>query len=215
MCANVRTFVLAEAQRNNYTIATDNSGVITLAPVGQGRFQFENVVGGPGFEPGDSRSRTVLVACPSRPARRHYARMERRRRQEPAATMMREPPASSRNHAGRASEVSGPTCSNTRLVDANSKMIALTKLAPLRNRALATATAACEQDELAAPKPHARKKPFRSGLPSAPATARFRNDRLDHHREQKAEGERPQDLPQHEKRDLRCMQDGVDDKQLA
>jgi len=59
------------------------------------------------------------------------------------------------------------------LVDANSKMIALTKLAPLRKSARATATAAYEHDELAAPKPQARTKPLRSGLPRALATARF------------------------------------------
>src|SRR6202171_5341661 len=63
--------------------------------------------------------------------------------------------------------------SKTRFVDANSKMIALPKLAPRRNRALPTATAAYEHDELAAPKPHARRKPFRSGLPRVRATARF------------------------------------------
>ena len=63
--------------------------------------------------------------------------------------------------------------SKTRFVDANSKMIALTKWAPRRNRALATATAAYEQDELAAPNPRERTKPLRSGLPRTPATARF------------------------------------------
>jgi hypothetical protein len=59
------------------------------------------------------------------------------------------------------------------LVDANSKMMALTKLAPLRKSVLATATAAYEQEELAAPKPQARMKPFKSGFPSVLATARF------------------------------------------
>src|SRR2546425_8736564 len=82
--------------------------------------------------------------------------------------------------------------SKTRLVDANSKMIALTKLAPLRKRALATATAAYEQDELAAPRPHARRKPFKSGLPSAPATARFETTvwTIDESRKPKASGQR-------------------------
>ena len=48
---------------------------------------------------------------------------------------------------------------------------ALTKLARLRKRPLPTATAAYEQEELAAPKPHASRKPFKSGLPRPPATA--------------------------------------------
>src|SRR6266705_1606672 len=59
------------------------------------------------------------------------------------------------------------------LVEANSKMIALTKVAPRRKSALATATAAYEHDELAAPRPHASTKPFKSGLPRALVTARF------------------------------------------
>jgi hypothetical protein len=59
------------------------------------------------------------------------------------------------------------------LVEANSKIIALAKLAPLRNRARATATAAYEQEELTAPRLKESAKPLRSGRPRAPATARF------------------------------------------
>src|SRR5207244_9351197 len=45
--------------------------------------------------------------------------------------------------------------SMTRLVDANSKAIADVKSAPLRNRERASATAAYEQEDEAAPKPEA------------------------------------------------------------
>lgn len=51
--------------------------------------------------------------------------------------------------------------------------MAFAKLAPLRKSALATATAAYEQEEEVAPKPQARAKPLRSGRPRVEATARF------------------------------------------
>src|SRR5205823_1791819 len=41
----------------------------------------------------------------------------------------------------------------------------------------------------------------------------LRNDGLDHGREQEAESERPEDLPEHEEGELQCMHDRVDDKQ--
>ncbi len=41
----------------------------------------------------------------------------------------------------------------------------------------------------------------------------LRNHRLDHRRQKKAEGEWPEDLPQHEERELQGVQDRVDDEQ--
>ena len=91
-----------------------------------------------------------------------------------SSTAMRRPPANSAatNCQPKRMSRTRPS-SKTRLVDANSKMMALAKLAPRRKSARATATAAYEQDELAAPKPQASMKPFKSGRPSAPATARL------------------------------------------
>jgi len=51
-------------------------------------------------------------------------------------------------------------------------MIALVKSAPLRKRLRASATAAYEQLELAAPKAHANAKPRKSGRPRTRTTAR-------------------------------------------
>ncbi len=48
------------------------------------------------------------------------------------------------------------------------------------------------------------------GLPECARHSALRNDRLDHGREQEAEGERPEDLPEHEERDLQGVQDRVD-----
>src|SRR6266853_1778276 len=89
-------------------------------------------------------------------------------------TAIKRPPANSAATNGQPRKIrrTRPS-SNTRLVEANSKMIALTKLAPLRKSVRATATAAYEHEELAAPKPHARRKPLRSGLPRARATVRL------------------------------------------
>src|SRR6266852_1757073 len=56
--------------------------------------------------------------------------------------------------------------SKTRLVLANSKRMALARVAPLRNNPREIATAAYEQLELAAPKSVAKVTPRRSSLPS-------------------------------------------------
>ncbi len=57
--------------------------------------------------------------------------------------------------------------STTRLVEAISKVIAAVKLAPLRNRDRARATAAYEHDDDAAPKPVARASVLGRSSPSS------------------------------------------------
>src|SRR5438270_773601 len=78
------------------------------------------------------------------------------------------PPANSaaRNCQPRSTSRIRPS-SNTRLVEANSKAMALVKVAPLLNKALPTDTAAYEQDDDIAPAPAARDKFLTESFPKA------------------------------------------------
>jgi hypothetical protein len=51
------------SRQNYYITTTDDSGGITF-PTSAVSALTQKLVGGPGFEPGASRSRTVVVACP-------------------------------------------------------------------------------------------------------------------------------------------------------
>src|SRR5437660_4277375 len=119
------------------------------------------------LEPTTPRSACRLASSTIRRLKVSLKRIQR-------ITAISSPPANSAptNCHPRRTRRTSPS-SKTRFVAANSKMIALTKLAPRRKSVRATATAAYEQLELAAPKAHARAKPFRSDRPRARATAPF------------------------------------------
>src|SRR3984957_13765802 len=87
-------------------------------------------------------------------------------------TIITRPPLNSaaRNCQPRRMRSTRPS-SKTRLVDANSKMTAFPSVEPFRNRVRATATAAYEQDEDAAPKTVASATDFGVSRPNKRETA--------------------------------------------
>ena len=89
-------------------------------------------------------------------------------------TTMTKPPANSAARNCHPSRISSTNpSSKTRLVEANSKMIALGSVAPLRNSVRASATAAYEHDDDAAPNAVASTNERASSRPSARAMARL------------------------------------------
>ena len=99
--------------------------------------------------------------------------------------------------------------STTRLVDAISKTIAAVKLAPLRNRARARATAAYEHDEEAAPKPGRDDQGAGAVVTEEPFDGRPPHHGLDDRGQDEAEDQGPEDLPRHRSRHGQGVTEGV------
>ena len=98
----------------------------------------------------------------------------------------------------------------TRLVEAISNAIAAVKFAPLRNSDRASATAAYEHDEEAAPRPVATAKRLGAVVAEQPGNRLPADDGLHDGGQQEAQDQRPADLPGHRERQLHGAAHGVE-----
>ena len=100
----------------------------------------------------------------------------------------------------------------TRFVEAIWNAIAAVKSAPFRKSERASATAAYEHEDDAAPNPAAFSERPRRVVGERPLDGPLRDERLHDRREQEPEDERPEDLPRHPEAQLERLPELVADR---
>ena len=114
--------------------------------------------------------------------------------------MMTPPTYSAAANCQPISTTSTTPSSTTRFVDANMKIIEVTKSAPLANSDFAIAEAAYEQDEESAPNTEARVTAAGPLIAEPRAERVPRHERLHDAGQSEAEDQRPERVPEHEER---------------